>query len=129
MALRIHAGNRPKLDGEGFVHAVLKTIEMDENPEIKGENVRWEFESAGTLRPMTFRIWTGLTYNPPDDNGHANKLVRLCLQFQVFTMEQLVADALPDIDLEALIGQCVVFKLVKQEGFYKINVDTLAIEA
>lgn len=129
MALRVQAGNRPKLDDDGFVHGVIKSIDMEDSAKVEWESLRWEFETLGTLRPMTFRLWSGLTYNPPDEKGEASRLTTLCLRFNLLTMEQLLADEIPEIDLETLIGQCVQFKLVREDKLYRIDVDTLALES
>lgn len=129
MALRVQAGNRPKLDDDGFVHGVIKSIANEESGEKhEWESLRWEFETQGTLRPLTFRIWTGLTFNPPDDKGEVNKLTNLCLRFKLVTVEQLVADEVPELDLEALTGQCVQFRLQREGGLYRIDPNTLALE-
>lgn len=128
MALKVQAGNRPKLDDDGFIHGVIKTIENEDSPKVDWESLRWEFETPGTIRPMTFRVWTGLTYNPPDEKGETNRLTTLCLRFNLLTMEQLLADEIPEMDLEALIGQCVICKLVREGGLYRVDVDTMALE-
>ena len=129
MALRVQAGNRPKLDDDGFVHGVIKSIANEESTEEhEWESLRWEFESPGTIRPIMFRVWTGLTYNPPDEKGEVNKLTNLCLRCNLLTMEQLIADDIPDMDLEELLGQCVQFKLVKEGGLYRIDLNTVTLE-
>lgn len=130
MALRVQMGNRPVLDDDGFVHGVLKTIGEEEViPEREWESVRWEFESQGTIRPLIFRVWSGLKLNPADDKGELNRLTLLCLHLGAVTPEQLDSGQDPELDLESLVGLCVKFKLVKEGGLYRLDVNSLSLEA
>jgi hypothetical protein len=129
MALRVQAGNRPKLDPDGLVRGVIKAITSEETTETREwESVRWEIEAPGTIRPITYRVWTGMKLNPPDDKGELNRLTNICLRCGLFTMEDLLADETLDVDVESLVGMCVQFKLVKEGGLYRIDVNTLGVE-
>lgn len=129
MALRVQLGNRPVLDDDGFAHGVLKSItEVEPTKERDWESVEWMFESSGTQRPYAFRIWTGLTLNPPDDKGDMNKLTLVCVRLGVVDLHALEQGDEPELDLESLPGLVVRYKLVREKGLYRIDVPTMELD-
>jgi len=131
MPLKAFMGNRPQFDADGYVHGVVKNVEAVTHKEEKGEweSIRWSFETLGTLRPFEFSELTGLTMHPKDEKtGEYNKLTSLAIKLGIIAEEDLLADDLPDHDLESCIGQCVRFKLYRKDNFYRIDLSTLTLD-
>jgi hypothetical protein len=131
MALKAYMGNKLIFDDDGYVHGVVKTVELATHKDDKGEweSLRWVFETIGSLRPYELSELTGLAMHPRDKKtGEYNKLTAIVTKLGILSDADLEAEELPDHDLESAIGQCVKFKVLRKDGFYRVDLTTLALD-
>lgn len=132
MALKFRSGNRPLVDEHGFVHAVLKSVELFTQKEKSngGEwsSLRWVFQAQGTVDLFEYSELTGLSIHPPDQKGELNKATSIAVRLGILTMEDIAQVELPDHDLQSAVGQCVQFKIYPKDGFSRIDLTTLCLD-
>ncbi len=143
MALKPRMANTPITDSEGWIEAELSDVtylEADES-EYEREQYLFDFLAQGSQRPINFKIWTGTSLNADRyQNGNGsktaelNKLTRLCISLGLSNEKQLKEAQSKgqevDIDLEALKGSKVRFKLqksAKNRGLSQIDIDTVKL--
>lgn len=138
MPLKAKIANKAVIDKSGYVEGVIVGIEeIDEREEKQGrktvrfaEQFRFDIESKGTSKPITYQIWTGQNINSEKFDGEYNKLTRLSLRLGLLKTSDLKEGKEPEIDLESLIGKKVKFKLedsIKRVGLKIPNIDTFTI--
>ena len=138
MPLKAKIANKAVIDNDGYVYGVIVGIEEVEGSEEKqgrktirwAEQFRFDIESKGTSKTITYQIWTGRNINSEKFENDYNKLTRICLQLGLLKESDLKGDKEPSVDLEKAIGKKVKFKLedsIKRPGLKIPNIKTIAI--
>ena len=123
MGLQVKTANQIKVNLYGYATGTIANVSFidAEDNEFQQEQFQFDFLLAGTIKPVTMKLWTrtkvsGQQYQNGTKSEYS-KLTVLCLQLGLFT-EQKLAEAYEkgkdiDIDLGELINRKVKFKLLK----------------
>lgn len=139
MALKAKIANKIELDDEGFVTGtIVAVIDCDEKTVIeKGKEVTYaeqfefQIESLGSIKPITYRIWTSQKVNNDKfeiEEGVTdyNKLTRLLIQLQKIDEKTLVKNLKEiNVDVESVEGTKIKFKLEKSKKTRGLSVPNL----
>ena len=141
MALKAKVANKVVTDDSGFAVGTIKSVlEVEEKTEKQGKKTvkyasQFEFIviSEGSIKPVTFRFWTGQTLNDEKfgEKQEYNRLTQLSLKLgliQIPDLENLKDSEMPDF--EKLEGTKIKFKLEKSEkaqGLSVIDISSIEI--
>jgi hypothetical protein len=102
MALKAKVANKVSTDKSGLVEGtIISVLEVEERVEIeKGKNQKYvaqfefQIESAGTQKPIVYRIWTRQNFNDEkfereDGTSDYNTFTRLMIQLELIKESDL----------------------------------------
>lgn len=142
MPIKAKAANRPILDNDGYVSAILADITETtfETDDSEREQLLFDFLVKGTKKQINFKLWTGLTISSDKNwvrfkntEPEYSKLTQICLALSLFKESELIEDDSKIADslgsqLESLKGKSVKFKLLKTKtGLNSIDFTTLTL--
>ncbi len=143
MPLKPALANTVKPDSAGYVMGELSSItELDSSEsEYDSEQYLFDFIVQGTIKPVVFKLWTGVKLNSEKSDfsrskdGDYNRLTRLCLSLGLITPQDLKSlddDKLTAIGeaLDGLVGKKIKFKLIrnlKKNGLGQIDLDSIKL--